>query len=131
VLLAFASELPASRSPPLNLQAEELLSAVVERLLIAVGKARPSTVRQFFGLVNQHIRWELNDLAQRLIQRYPTSNLSMARRPRKAVARESARMPCACWKRLIICRRMSGKYSAWSVFRARRRPRRPICWASP
>jgi formate hydrogenlyase transcriptional activator len=28
---------------------------------------RPQTVRQFFGLANQHIRWELNDLAPRKI----------------------------------------------------------------
>jgi RNA polymerase sigma-70 factor (ECF subfamily) len=27
---------------------------------------RPQTVRQFFALVNQHMRWELNDLARRL-----------------------------------------------------------------
>jgi RNA polymerase sigma-70 factor (ECF subfamily) len=29
-------------------------------------KLRPQTVRQFFALANQHIRWELNDLARRL-----------------------------------------------------------------
>src|SRR5579862_9227553 len=52
--------------PPLNLQAEELLGAVVERLLKAMRSVRPQTVRQFFGLVNQHMRWELNDLARRL-----------------------------------------------------------------
>ena len=27
---------------------------------------RPQTVRQFFALANQHMRWELNDLARRL-----------------------------------------------------------------
>jgi RNA polymerase sigma-70 factor (ECF subfamily) len=52
--------------PPLNLQRDELLSAVVERLLKAMRSQRPPTVRQFFGLVNQHMRWELNDLARRL-----------------------------------------------------------------
>jgi RNA polymerase sigma-70 factor (ECF subfamily) len=52
--------------PPLNLQPDELLSAVVERLLKAMRSARPATVRQFFALVNQHMRWELNDLARRL-----------------------------------------------------------------
>src|ERR1700733_7863755 len=52
--------------PPLNLQADELLSGVVERLLKAMRSVRPGTVRQFFALVNQHIRWELNDLARRL-----------------------------------------------------------------
>jgi RNA polymerase sigma factor (sigma-70 family) len=51
---------------PLNLQSEELLGAVVERLMKAMRETRPPTVRQFFGLANQHIRWELNDLARRL-----------------------------------------------------------------
>jgi len=27
---------------------------------------RPQTVRQFFALANQHMRWQLNDLARRL-----------------------------------------------------------------
>jgi RNA polymerase sigma factor (sigma-70 family) len=52
--------------PPLNLQPDEMLGAVVERLLKALPSARPQTVRQFFALVNQHVRWELNDLARRL-----------------------------------------------------------------
>jgi RNA polymerase sigma factor (sigma-70 family) len=52
--------------PPLNLQADELLSGVVERLLKAMRAVRPETVRQFFALVNKHMRWELNDLARRL-----------------------------------------------------------------
>jgi RNA polymerase sigma-70 factor (ECF subfamily) len=57
---------PRLTRPPLNLQSEEMLSAVVERLLKALRQARPPTVRQFFGLANQHMRWELNDLARRL-----------------------------------------------------------------
>jgi RNA polymerase sigma-70 factor (ECF subfamily) len=52
--------------PPVNLQPEELLNAVVERLLKALRSVRPQTVRQFFALVNQHLRWELNDVARRL-----------------------------------------------------------------
>ena len=52
--------------PPLNLQPDELLGAVVERLLKAMREARPQTVREFFALANQHMRWELNDLARRL-----------------------------------------------------------------
>src|SRR5262245_32050930 len=52
--------------PPLNLQPDELLGAVVERLLKAMRSVRPQTVRQFFALVNQHMRWELNDVARRL-----------------------------------------------------------------
>ena len=57
---------PRLTRPPLNLQTDELLGAVVERLLKALREARPATVRQFFALVNQHARWELNDLARRL-----------------------------------------------------------------
>jgi RNA polymerase sigma-70 factor (ECF subfamily) len=52
--------------PPLNLQPDELLGAVVERLLKAMRETRPTGVRQFFALVNQHMRWELNELARRL-----------------------------------------------------------------
>jgi RNA polymerase sigma-70 factor (ECF subfamily) len=52
--------------PPLNLQPDELLGGVVERLLKAMRSVRPQTVRQFFALVHQHMRWELNDLARRL-----------------------------------------------------------------
>src|SRR5215510_323400 len=52
--------------PPVNLQPEEMLDAVVERLLQAMRSVRPRTVRQFFALVNQHMRWELNDVARRL-----------------------------------------------------------------
>jgi RNA polymerase sigma-70 factor (ECF subfamily) len=52
--------------PPLNLETDEMLGAVVERLLKAMRSTRPKTVRGFFALVNQHMRWELNDLARRL-----------------------------------------------------------------
>jgi RNA polymerase sigma-70 factor (ECF subfamily) len=57
---------PRLAQPPLNLQADELLGAVAERLLKALREIRPQTVRQFFALANQHMRWELNDLARRL-----------------------------------------------------------------
>ena len=57
---------PRLTRPPLNLQADELLGAVVERLLKALRRARPGTVRQFFALAGQHMRWELNDMARRL-----------------------------------------------------------------
>jgi RNA polymerase sigma-70 factor (ECF subfamily) len=50
----------------LNLQPEEMLDAVVERLIKAMRSVRPQNVRQFFALVNQHMRWELNDVARRL-----------------------------------------------------------------
>jgi RNA polymerase sigma-70 factor (ECF subfamily) len=56
---------PRLAKPPRNLQAEEALSNVVERMMKAMRVARPATVRQFFAMANQHIRWELNDLARR------------------------------------------------------------------
>lgn len=57
---------PRLARPPLNLQTDEMLSAVVERLLKALRKVHPRTVRDFFALANRHMRWELNDLARRL-----------------------------------------------------------------
>jgi RNA polymerase sigma-70 factor (ECF subfamily) len=57
---------PRLTRPPLNLQSDEMLGALVERLLKALREARPATVRQFFSLASQHMRWELNDLARRL-----------------------------------------------------------------
>jgi RNA polymerase sigma-70 factor (ECF subfamily) len=39
---------------------------VVAGLLTALRKTRPPTVRRFFALANQHMRWQLNDLAGRL-----------------------------------------------------------------
>lgn len=62
---------PRLTRPPLNLQSEEMLSAVVERLLKALRQARPGNVRQFFAIANQHMRWELNDLARRLDEQAP------------------------------------------------------------
>jgi RNA polymerase sigma-70 factor (ECF subfamily) len=57
---------PRLARPPLNLQPDEMLGAVVERLLKALREARPATARQFFALAGQHMRWELNDMARRL-----------------------------------------------------------------
>ncbi|HEX8339633.1 MAG TPA: hypothetical protein VF624_01865, partial [Tepidisphaeraceae bacterium] len=51
---------------PLNLGTDELLGGLVERLIKAMREVRPGTVRQFFALANQHMRWELNDLARQL-----------------------------------------------------------------
>jgi len=66
---------PRLTRPPLNLVADELLSAVVERLLKAMREARPATARQFFALACQHIRWELNDMARRLDEQPPVAEL--------------------------------------------------------
>src|SRR6266478_199577 len=57
---------PRLTRPPTNLQPDEMLGAVVERLLKALREARPANVRQFFALAGQHMRWELNDMARRL-----------------------------------------------------------------
>ena len=57
---------PRLTRPPTNLQPDEMLGAVVERLLKALRQARPANPRQFFALACQHMRWELNDMARRL-----------------------------------------------------------------
>jgi RNA polymerase sigma-70 factor (ECF subfamily) len=67
---------PRLTHAPLNLQTEELLGAVVERLLKALRAARPGTVRQFFALAGQHMRWELNDVARRLDEQPAAVELS-------------------------------------------------------
>lgn len=59
---------PRLMRPPMNLQAEEMLSGIVERLLKAMRSVHPESPRQFFALANRHMRWELNDLARRLDQ---------------------------------------------------------------
>jgi RNA polymerase sigma factor (sigma-70 family) len=61
---------PRLAQPPLNLEIDELLDGVVAGLLTALQKVRPDTVRQFFALANQHMRWQLNDLA-RLLDKQP------------------------------------------------------------
>jgi RNA polymerase sigma factor (sigma-70 family) len=60
---------PRLAQPPLNLEADELVAGVVAGLLTALRKVRPETVRQFFALANQHMRWQLNDLARLLDER--------------------------------------------------------------
>jgi RNA polymerase sigma factor (sigma-70 family) len=60
---------PRLAQPPLNLEADELVDGVVAGLLTALRKIRPQTVRQFFALANQHMRWQLNDLARLLDER--------------------------------------------------------------
>src|SRR4051812_40733574 len=48
---------PRLTQPPLNLETDELLDGVVAGLLTALRKVHPQTVRQFFALANQHMRW--------------------------------------------------------------------------
>ncbi len=69
---------PRLTRPPLNLQTDEMLSAVVDRLLKALREVRPTNVRQFFALANRHMRWELNDLARRLEKEAPALELQEA-----------------------------------------------------
>jgi RNA polymerase sigma-70 factor (ECF subfamily) len=57
---------PRLSRPPVNLETDELLGGVVGGLLTALRTVRPPNVRQFFALANQHMRWQLNDLARRL-----------------------------------------------------------------
>jgi RNA polymerase sigma-70 factor (ECF subfamily) len=60
---------PRLARPPVNLETDELLGGVVAGLLTALRATRPPTVRRFFALANQHMRWQLNDLARRLDER--------------------------------------------------------------
>jgi RNA polymerase sigma-70 factor (ECF subfamily) len=60
---------PRLAQPPLNLATDELLDGVVAGLITALRKVQPQTVRQFFALANQHMRWQLNDLARLLDSR--------------------------------------------------------------
>jgi RNA polymerase sigma factor (sigma-70 family) len=65
----FYRSYPRLTQPPLNLETDELLGGVVAGLLTAMKNVRPQNVRQFFGLANQHMRWQLNDLARLLDER--------------------------------------------------------------
>jgi RNA polymerase sigma-70 factor (ECF subfamily) len=67
---------PRLTLPPLSLQSDELLGAIAERLLKALREVRPRTARQLFALANQHMRWELNDLARRLDNQPAAAELS-------------------------------------------------------
>jgi len=60
---------PRLAQPPLNLETDELLDGVVAGLITALQKVQPQSVRQFFALANQHMRWQLNDLARLLDKR--------------------------------------------------------------
>ena len=60
---------PRLTRPPVNLETDELLGGVVAGLLTALRTTRPPTVRRFFALACQHIRWQLLELARRLDER--------------------------------------------------------------
>jgi RNA polymerase sigma-70 factor (ECF subfamily) len=67
---------PRLTRPPVNLETDELLGGVVAGLLTALRTTRPPTVRRFFALANQHMRWQLNDLARRLDERSAAAALA-------------------------------------------------------
>jgi RNA polymerase sigma-70 factor (ECF subfamily) len=69
---------PRLTQPPLNLETDELLGGVVAGLLTALRTIRPQTVRQFFALATQHMRWQLNDLARRLDEQPAAAALAEA-----------------------------------------------------
>ena len=69
---------PRLTRPPVNMETDELLGGVVAGLLTALEKTRPPTVRRFFALANQHMRWQLNDLARRLDERPIAASLMEA-----------------------------------------------------
>jgi hypothetical protein len=48
----------------------------VAGLLTSMRTVRPQTVRQFFALATQHMRWQLNDLARRLDEQPAAAALS-------------------------------------------------------
>ena len=60
---------PRLMRAPANVQEEEALSLLVERLLKAMRQVKPRTVREFFALANQHLRWELNEFARQMGKR--------------------------------------------------------------
>jgi RNA polymerase sigma factor (sigma-70 family) len=67
---------PRLTRPPLSLETDELLGEVVARLLTALRSVRPQNVRQFFALVGQHMRWQLNDVARRLDEQPAAATLA-------------------------------------------------------
>jgi RNA polymerase sigma-70 factor (ECF subfamily) len=75
---------PLLMRPPLNVQADELLGAGAERLLKAMREARPRSVRRFFALANQHMRWELYVRARRLDEQTAAVGLREGRVPAPA-----------------------------------------------
>src|SRR5262249_4283752 len=75
---------PRLTHPPLNLQTDELLGAVVGRLLKALREARPRTVPEVFALAGQHVPRELKDLARRLDNQPAAVELPLAHLPAPA-----------------------------------------------
>ena len=94
---------PRLTKGPFNLNADEVLSAVVERMLKAMRQIRPGTVRQFFALASRHMRWELNDLARGLDVREAAFELreSWVVAPPKPSADSAPPAPSATLSRIL------------------------------
>jgi RNA polymerase sigma-70 factor (ECF subfamily) len=90
---------PRLTRPPLNLEADELLGGVVAGLLTALRKTCPPTVRRFFALANQHMRWQLNDLARRLDERAAAAALAESGVAAPPVSTASSLSPD--WRRML------------------------------
>ena len=57
---------PRLATGPFNVQPDDLLGAVAERLIKAMRNVCPAQHREFFALTMKHIRWELNGLVREL-----------------------------------------------------------------
>ena len=80
---------PRLTRPPVSLETDEPLGGVVAGLLTALRTTRPATVRRFFALANQHMRWQLNDLARRLDQWPPGTCWGRSRSSQRTDGRPS------------------------------------------
>ena len=61
-----APELPAADAAAVEPGNRRIARRRGGRAAQGPAEVRPQTVRQFFALANQHMRWQLNDLARRL-----------------------------------------------------------------
>src|SRR5262245_26982204 len=84
---------PRLTQPPLNLETDDLLDGVVAQLLKALRTVRPRTVREFFALASQHMRWHLNDLARRLDEEPSAAALAESAIAAPPSSRESCLTP--------------------------------------
>ena len=111
---------PRLTRPPLCLDADEVLGAVVERLLKSMHAVRPRTVREFFALANQHMRWELNDLARRLDERPAAVELDEGQVPAQASSVYFPNStgygcdPCSPWRRAHRSASRPGSRPDWA-----------------
>jgi RNA polymerase sigma-70 factor (ECF subfamily) len=122
---------PRLTRPPLNLETDEMLGAVVERLLKAFRETRPESARQFFALACRHMRWELNETARRLDSRPAPGQLPDESVPAPSSS-DTGLTPDS--RRILeaIESLPDGEREAltWSGFRGYRNRKRPACSGS-